>query len=99
MASKHRTPPTLGKKNNMLEYDIIKPKPILWLFGKIVKNQKIIELVAQMAVQSAWNLTLSVRILTGDYFYLKLEAQLVGDSAKYAPPITTTTTTQHHPSQ
>ena len=38
MASKHRTPPTLGKKGNMLEYDIIKPKPIFWLFGEVVKN-------------------------------------------------------------
>ena len=50
MASKHRTPPTLGKKGNMLEYDIIKPKPIFWLFGKVVKNQEISELVAQTAV-------------------------------------------------
>ena len=50
MASKHRTPPTLGKKGNMLEYDIIKPKPIFWLFGKVVKNQEISELVAQTVV-------------------------------------------------
>ena len=50
MASKHRTPPTLGKKGNMLEYDIIKPKPIFWLFEKVVKNHENLALVVQMVV-------------------------------------------------
>ena len=91
MASKHRTPPTLGKKGNMLEYDIIKPKPIFWLFEKVVKNHENFELLDKMVVLEPTNLWSTVRVLAGALFLFETRSSMGGGFGKIRP------THHHHP--